>query len=94
MTTNTHAENILALNRMLVDAENSAYACELELAAAEAELLQLREVVVRQKETIEAQNHAAVCAHQEYRRVVAERDALVARLMGAPVVWTPEGSRN
>ena len=90
----TEAERVLTLNRMVQDAENSAYAAELELAAAEVELQQLRETVASQQQTIEAQQHAAVCAHQEYRRVVAERDALVARLMGAPVVWTPEGSRN
>lgn len=94
MRTTTHAQNILALGRIVDDAEQSALAAELELAAAEAEVLQLREVVARQKETIEAQNHAAVCAHQEYRRVVAERDALVARLMGGIELWSPEGSRN
>ena len=90
----TPPDTILALNRMLVDAEESALTAELELAAAEAELLQLREVVERQKQTIEAQTHAGVCAHQEYRRVVAERDALCARLMGGIELWSPVGSRN
>ena len=90
----TEAERTIAMARLVNDAENSAYAAELELAAAEAELRQLREVVARQKETIEAQNHAAVCAHQEYRRVVAERDALVGRLMGGIWGWEIEGSRN
>lgn len=94
MTTTTEAERISILARMVQDAENSAYAAELELAAAEAEVLQLREVVARQKETIEAQTHAGVCAHQEYRRVVAERDALVGRLMGGIAPWCPAGSRN
>lgn len=91
---NTTTENILVLNRMVQDAEESAYAAELELAAAQAEVLQLREVVARQKQTIEAQTHAAVCAHREYRRVVAERDALVGRLMGGIELWSPVGSRN
>lgn len=90
----TEPDTILALNRMLQGAEESAYAAELELAAAEAEVLQLREVVASQRQTIEAQQHAAVCAHREYRKVVAERDALVGRLMGGIWVREIEGSAN
>lgn len=99
MTTDT--QRILILNRLVNDAENSAYAAELELAAAQAELLQLREAMEGQQELIDAQRnaiaahqHAAVCMHQEYQAVVAERDALVGRLMGAVVTWVPEGSAN
>ena len=64
------------------------------LARFPAELIEARATIAEQQQLVSAQQHAAVCAHQEYRRVVAERDALVARLMGAVVVWTPEGSRN
>lgn len=90
----TEAERILTLDRQVNDAEASALAAEMELAAAEAELLQLREVVASQRQTIDAQNHAAVCAHEAYRRVVAERDALCARLMGGVWVWEIAGSAN
>ena len=90
----TEPQTILVLSRMVTDAEQSAYAAELELGAAQAEVLQLRDVVEGQQQLIAAQTHAAVCAHRAYVAVVAERDALVARLMGAVAVWTPEGSAN
>lgn len=104
----TDAHRILALSRMVQDAEAAYDDAERELTAAladldashrreadlAAELIQSREVIDEQQQLIAAHQHTAVLAHQAYLVACAERDALAGRLVGGIALWVPAGSLN
>lgn len=104
----TEAQRILALARMVQDAEDAYDAAERDLTAAyadldaaqkreaalAADLIHAHRIIDEQQQQIEVHQHAAVLAMEAHRRQAAEIDRWRARVMGGVWVWELEGCAN